>query len=65
MMSFAWNVQYMAKQGRNWYNLTRPYEAKRKAVSFASLDEIDEVETLSLCGKLTVKRKPIVKEVAV
>ena len=55
----------MVKQGPNWYNLTRTYKAKRKAVSFASLDEIDEVETSSMCGKLTVKRKPIVKEVAV
>ena len=65
MMSFDWDVQYMVKQGPNWYNLTRIYKAKRKAVSFASLDEIDEVETSSLCGKLTVNRKPIVKEVAV
>ena len=65
MMSFDWDVQYMVKQGSNWYNLTRTYEAKRKAVLFASLDEIDEVEPSSLCGKLTVKRKPIVKEVAV
>ena len=61
MMSFEWDVECMVKQGPNWYNLTRTY----KAVSFASLDEIDEVETSSLCGKLTVKRKPIVKEVAV
>ena len=65
MMSFDWDVQYMVKQGPNWYNLTRTYKAKRKAVSFASLDEIDEVETSSLCGKITMKRKPIVKEVAV
>ena len=65
MMSFDWDVQYMVKQGPNWYNLTRIYKVKRKAVSFASLDEIDEVEISSLCGKLTVKRKPIVKEVAV
>ena len=65
MMSFDWDVQYMIKQGPNWYNLTRTYKAKRKAVPFASLDEIDEAETSSLCGKLTVKRKPIVKEVAV
>ena len=44
----------------NWYNLTRNYKAKKKAVSFASLDEIDEVETSSLCGKLTVKKeKPL------
>ena len=54
-MSFDWDVQYVVKQGPNWYNLTRTYKAKRKAVSFASLDEIDEVETSSLCGKLTVK----------
>ena len=65
MMSFDWDVQYMVKQGPIWYNLTRTYKAKRKAVPFASLDEIDEVETSSLCGKLTAKRKPIVKEVAV
>ena len=65
MMSFDWDVLYMVKQGPNWYNLTRTCKAKRKAVSFASLDEIDEVKTSSLCGKLTVKRKPIVKEVAV
>ena len=64
-MSFDWDVQYMLKQGSNWYNLTRTNKAKRKAVSYVSLDEIDEVETSSLCGKLTVKRKPIVKEVAV
>ena len=57
MMSFDWDVQYMVKQGPDWYNLTRTYKAKRKAVSFVSL------ETSSLCGKLTVKRKPIVKEV--
>ena len=65
MMSFEWDVQYIVKHGPNWYNLTRIYKARRKAVSFASLDEIDEVETSFLCGKLTVKRKPIVKEVAV
>ena len=53
MMSFDWDVQYMVKQEPNWYNLTRAYKAKRKAVSFASVDEIDEVETSSLCGKLT------------
>ena len=23
MMSFEWDVQYMVKQGPNWYNLTR------------------------------------------
>ena len=65
MMSFDWDVQYMVKQGPNWYNLTRTYKAKRKAVSFASLNDIDEAETSSLCGKMTVKRKPIVKEVLV
>ena len=59
MMSFNWDVQYMVKQGSNCYNMTRTYKAKRKAVSFASLDEIDEVETSSLCGKLTVKRNPL------
>ena len=62
MMSFDWDVQYMVKQGPNWYNLTRTYKAKRNAVSFASLNDIDEAETSSLCGKMTVKRKPIVKE---
>ena len=65
IMSLELDVQYMVKQGPNWYNLTRTYRAKRKTVSFVSLDEIDEVETSSLCEKLTVKRKPIVKEVAV
>ena len=65
MMSFDWDVQCMVKQRPNWYNLTRTYKAKRKTVSFASLDEIDDVETSSLCGKLTVKMKSIVKEVAV
>ena len=65
MVSFDWDVQYMVKEGPNWYNLTRTYKAKRKAVSFASLDEIDEVETSSLCRKLTVERKSIVKEVSV
>ena len=65
MMSFEWDVQYMVKQGPNWYNLTRTYKAKRKAVSFASLNDIDEVETSPLCGKMTVKKKPIVKEVMV
>ena len=47
-MSFDWDVQYMVKQGSNWYNLTRTYKAKRKTASFASLDEINEVETSSL-----------------
>ena len=55
----------MVKQGPISYNLTTTYKAKKKAVSFASLDEIDKVETSSLCGEWTVKRKPIVKEVAV
>ena len=61
MMSFDCDIQFMVKQGPNWYNLTRTYRAKRKAVSFASLVEIYEVETSSLCGKLTGKRKSIVK----
>ena len=65
MMSFDWDVQNMVKQGPNWYNLTRTYKTKRKAVSFASLNDIDEAETSSLCGKMTVKRKPIVKEVLI
>ena len=65
MMSFEWDVQYMVKQGPNWYNLTRTYRAKRKAVSFVNLNEIEEAETSSLCGKMTVKKKPIVKEVTV
>ena len=65
MMSFDWDVQYMVKQGPSWYNLTRTYKTKRKAVSFASLNDIDEAETSSLCGEMTVKRKSIVKEVLV
>ena len=65
MMSFDQDVQYIVKQEPNWYNLTRTYKAKKKAVSFTRLDEIDEVLTSSLCGKLTVKRKPTVKVVAV
>ena len=65
MMSFDWDVQYMVKQGPNWYNLTRTYKAKRKAVSFASLDDTDEAETSSLYEKMTVKGKPIVKVVLV
>ena len=64
-MSFEWDVQYMVKQGPHWYNLTRTYRAKRKAVSFVNLNEIEEAETSSLCGKMTVKKKPIVKEVTV
>ena len=35
MISFDWDVQYMVKQGPDWYHLTRTY--KRKAVSFAKL----------------------------
>ena len=58
MMSFDWDVQYMVKKGPNWYNLKRTYKPERKAVSFASLDEIDEVETSSLCGKL-LKENPL------
>ena len=65
MMSFDWDVQYMVKQGPNWYNLTRTYKIKRKVVSFASLNDTDEAETSSLCGKMTVRKKPIVKEVLV
>ena len=61
-MSFDWDVQYMVKQGPNWYNLTRTYKAKKKAVSFASLNDIDEAETSSLCGKMIVKRNPILKK---
>ena len=30
MMSFDWDVQYMVKQGPNWYNLTRTYKAKKR-----------------------------------
>ena len=30
IMSFDWDVQYIVKQGPNWYNLTRTYKAKRK-----------------------------------
>ena len=65
MMSFDWDVQYMVKQGPNWYNLTRTYKARRKAVSFASLNDTDEAETSSLCGKMTVRKKPIVKEILI
>ena len=65
MMSFDWDVQYMVKEGPNWYNLTRTYKTKRKAVSFASLNDTDEGETSSLCGKMTVRKKPIVKEVLI
>ena len=65
MMSFDWDVQYMVKQGPNWYNLTRTYKTKRKAVSFASLNDTDKGETSSLCEKMTVKKKPIVKEVLI
>ena len=65
MMSFEWDVQYMVKQGPNWYNLTRTYKAKRKAVSFANLHDIDEEENLSLCERVTVRKEPIVKEVLI
>ena len=41
MMSFDWDVQYMVKQGPNWYNLTRTCKTKRKVVSFASLNDTD------------------------
>ena len=34
-----WDIQYMVKQGSNWYNMTRNYRAKRKAVSAIDLDE--------------------------
>ena len=65
MMSFDWDVQYMVKQEPYWYNLTRTYKTKRKAVSFASLNDTDEGETSSLCGKMIVRKKPIVKEVLI
>ena len=65
MMSFDWDVQYMVKQGPNWYNLTRTYKTKRKAVSFANLNDTDEEETSSLCGRMTVRKEPIVKEVLI
>ena len=65
MMSFEWDVQYMVKQGPNWYNLTRTYKAKRKAVSFANLHETDEEENSSLCERVTVRKEPIVKEVLI
>ena len=65
MMSFEWDVQYMVKQGPNWYNLTRTYKTKRKAVSFANLHDTDEEENSSLCERMTVKKEPIVKEVLI
>ena len=65
MMSFEWDVQYMVKQGPNWYNLTRTYKTKRKAVSFANLNDTDEAETSSLCGNMTMRKQPIVKEVLI
>ena len=65
MMSFQWDVQYMVKQGPNWYNLTKTYKAKRKAVSFANLHETDEEENSSLCERVTVRKEPIVKEVLI
>ena len=65
MMSFDWDIQYMVKQGPNWYNLTRTYKTKRKAVSFANLNDTDEEETSFLCGRMTVRKQPIVKEVLI
>ena len=65
MMSFEWDVQYMVKQGPNWYNLIRTYKAKRKAVSFANLHDTDEEENSSLCERVTVRKEPIVKEVLI
>ena len=65
MMSFEWDVQYMVKQGPNWYNMTRTYKAKRKAVSFANLHDTDEEENSSLCERVTVRKEPIVKEVLI
>ena len=65
MMSFKWDVQYMVKQGPNWYNLTRTYKAKRKAVSFANLHNTDEEENSSLCERVTVRKEPIMKEVLI
>ena len=65
MMSFEWDVQYMVKQGPNWYNLTRTYKAKRKAVSFANLHDTDEEENSSLCERVIVRKEPIVKEVLI
>ena len=65
MVSFDWDVQYMVKQGPNWYNLTRIYKTKRKAVSFVNLNDTDEEETSSLCGRMTVRKQPIVKEVLI
>ena len=65
MMSFKWDVQYMVKQGPNWYNLTRTYKTKRKAVSFANQHDTDEEETSSLCERMTVRKEPIVKEVLI
>ena len=63
-MSFDLDVQYMVKQGPNWYNLTRTYKAKRKAVSFTSLDEIDGVETSSQCVHRTHKLAHIVNKLS-
>ena len=65
MMSFEWDVQYMVKQGPNWYYLTRTYKTKRKAVSFANLHDTDEEENSSLCERVTVRKEPIVKEVLI
>ena len=65
MMSFEWDVQYMVKQGSNWYNLTRTYKTKRNAVSFANLHDTDEEENSSLYERMTVRKEPIVKEVLI
>ena len=65
IMSFEWDVQYMVKQGPNWYNLTRTYKARRKAVSFANLHDTDEEENSSLCERVTVRREIIMKEVLI
>ena len=65
MMSFKSDVQYMVKQGPNWYNLTRTYKTKREAVSFANLHDTDEEENSSLCERMTVRKEPIVKEVLI
>ena len=34
MMSFHWDVQYIVKQGPNWYSLTRTYKAKGRQSHF-------------------------------
>ena len=55
----------MVKQGPNWYNLTRTYKAKRKAVPFENLHDTDEEENSSLCERVTVRKEPLVKEVLI